>query len=242
MSPILDRLPRRTVAYVVGGLIAVAILVVVASGTSRAASVSANPPQSAEQAAEAKFEGFRSALFGMSKAEVLTSIRNDFGIGKEKIKEQENEVERTTALWVVVDDLLPDVGPGQVTYIFGFKTRKLISVNVTWGHPVHPDPDPQKLVSSANMLRNHFAQQRVKPEGKLLNARLEDGSIIVFRGVDSKSRMVVLLLHMPKEEKKPDEAADREKKEQRLKKMSLRLSYIHDPERPDVFHLGKDKF
>src|SRR6185312_9613129 len=69
------------------------------------------PPAAAEQqpAPEIHVDGFRTAKWGMTEAQVKDAIRKDFNIAADKIKAEENLSERTGVLTVSVPELL-DVG------------------------------------------------------------------------------------------------------------------------------------
>ena len=66
----------------------------------------------------------------------------------------------------------------------------------------------------------------------MAHARLNDSSVLIFRGKDPKGRMVLLRLSNPQPIKKQDVEM----------KISLTLSYIEKPEQPDAFQLKEDDF
>ena len=70
-------------------------------------------------------EGFRSAKFGNSEAEVRRAIQVDFNIKDTAIAKETNPVERTTILTISANDILPEVGMVRVHYILGFTSKKL---------------------------------------------------------------------------------------------------------------------
>src|SRR5882672_7930121 len=90
--------------------------------------------QSAEPAATAAApyasEGFRSARFGMTEADVRKAIAADFKIDDKTIGRESNDVERTVFLTVTVADLLSGAGPARISYIFGYSKHQLIQVNL----------------------------------------------------------------------------------------------------------------
>lgn len=185
-------------------------------------------------------DGFRSAKFGMSQQQVIKAIFDDFKIPKSKIILRKNPTEQTTAYLVRVDNILPESGPAQVGYIFGFRTKKLFQVNVIWGNPVVKEANPEGLVSTANLLRNHLLRKGFKRDQMIANAQLKDGSILVFRGADKNGRMVIVLLNNPAFN--PDPKSKEKVNPEMVKKMSLRLSYIEKPGSPDIYKIGKDEF
>ena len=81
----------------------------------------------------AKVEGFRSARFGMTEKEVHRAIYKDFRISKKNVERQVHPTEKTVNLGILVEDLLPQSGPAKAYYVFGYKSRRLIQVNIVWG-------------------------------------------------------------------------------------------------------------
>src|ERR1700676_2182131 len=76
--------------------------------------------QPAQQAApEARVDGFRSAKWGMTDAQVKEAIRKDFNIAPDKMKSEENLAERTTVLSITVPELIESTGAARLSYIFG---------------------------------------------------------------------------------------------------------------------------
>src|SRR5690606_32650962 len=75
-------------------------------------------PADPARAVAAVVDGFRSAKFGMTEAEVRDAISTDFGISGDDVIEGENTAERTRLLTVSVPDLLPEGGVAQVAYVF----------------------------------------------------------------------------------------------------------------------------
>ena len=176
--------------------------------------------------------GFRSAQFGMNERDLIKAIRNDFGIGKNQISRQIHPNEKTITLGISVSKLLPESGDAKVFYILGYKSKRLIHINVIWGRPVMKNPNAEAVVATANQLRNHFMQKKYQKEGFALNAQLGEGVILVFQGKDRKGRAARLLLSNPKSE------GDKKAGEN----IALTLSYIEKPEDPDVFRIKEGDF
>ena len=176
--------------------------------------------------------GFRSAQFGMNERDILKAIKSDFGLGKKQVSRQVHPNEKTITLGIKVSKLLPESGPAKIFYILGYKTRRLIHINVIWGRPVMKDPNAEAVVATANQLRNHFVQKKYQKKGFALNAQLGAGVILVFQGKDRKGRAARLLLSNPKSEgdKKAGES------------IALTLSYIEKPEDPDVYRIKEGDF
>jgi hypothetical protein len=197
----------------------------------------AAPAPETEPAEHVKVEGFRSARWGMDVAEVRAAIHKDFGIPTEKVKTEENAAERTTVLSVTVSDLLEGAGPARVSYILGFKAKKLIQVNVLWGTPLDPQAQPEKIVAASNQLRQLFLDSGYEPETVVTNARMADGTILVFQGQDAEKHTTVLRLASGSAP-----VPSKGSKEARTVTVALSLSYILDSRNPDIFRLKKGQF
>ena len=163
---------------------------------------------------------------------VKKAIRKDFSIPNRKIRTINHPTERTKSLVVTVDKLLPESGKSRVVYVFGYQSKRLIQVNIVTGHPVDNDATPQQVINFGNLLGNYFFKKRYQKEGLIAHARLSDGSILVFRGKDQKGRMVLLRVSNPQ----PDNENAKDLK------ITLNLSYIEKPGRPDSYKLKDGDF
>ena len=180
----------------------------------------------------AKIEGFRSAKFRMSMNQVKKAIYKDFNLRGNQITTLKHPTEQTASLGVSVERLLPNSGKARIVYVFGYKTKRLIQVNILLGHPVDTVATPQQIVDSGNLLGNHFFKKRYQEDGLVAHARLNDGSILIFRGKDQKGHMVLLRLSNPQPNSEDKEDL----------KISLSLSYIEKPGKPDAYQLKDDDF
>jgi len=149
-----------------------------------------------------------------------------------KIDAISHPTEQTKSLGITIDKLLPNSGKSRVVYVFGFKSKRLMQVNILTGHPVDTDITPQQVVDAGNLLGSHFFKKRYQEDGLVAHARLDDGSVLIFRGKDQKGRMALLRLSNPQ----PNEKKDGDLK------ISLILSYIEQPGQPDAFQLKEDDF
>jgi hypothetical protein len=181
-------------------------------------------------------EGFRSAHWGMTEAQVKTAIEKDFKIAPDKIKSEENLAERTGVVTVLVPDLLEGAGVARVSYIFGYATKKLIEVNVLWGTAIDPQIAPEKIVAAADQLRQLLVDSGYEAGSIATNARMKDGEVLVFKGQDADKHTTILRLAAAREPprrgaaKKPATAT------------ALALSYILDAQNPDIYRLKKGQF
>jgi hypothetical protein len=179
----------------------------------------------------ATIDGFRSAKFGSSESSVLKAVKKDFKVKRNSISRVVNPSEKTVTLGIDVNDLIGGSGPSKVYYIFGYKSKKLIHINVVWGRPIQQKPNAKVVVSTANQLRNYFSLKKYQKKGFALNVKLGEGKILVFQGKDQKGRVARLLLTNPIN--KDGKVGDN---------ISLTLSYIEKPESPDVFKIKDGDF
>ena len=179
----------------------------------------------------ASIDGFRSAKFGMGRAEVTKAIFQDFGIASGKITIITHPTELTKSLAITVEQLIPRFGKSKVVYVFGYRSNKLMHVKIFFGHGVDKSVTSQQVVDLGNILGNHFFNKRHQEDGLVANARLNDGSILIFRGKDQKGRMALLRLLNTQQNNKNNEV-----------KISLNLSYIEKPGQEDTFQLNKGDF
>jgi hypothetical protein len=187
---------------------------------------------------QAKIEGFRSAKFGMKERDIFKAITKDFKISKGKVKRSIHPLEKTTSLEIIIPKLLEVGGKAKIAYIMGYKTKRLIHVNVIWGRGAEESGgkvEPQNIIDAANFLRNHLAKKSWKKDLLAANARLNDNSTLVFRGIDKSNRMVILLLTSPKDKKGEDAKKSRGN-------VSLKLSYILDHKNSDILTIKDDDF
>jgi hypothetical protein len=206
------------------------------SGQREPPEATGKPSPEAEPVEHVKVEGFRSASWGMDAAQVKAAIHKDFGVPAEKVKTEENAAERTTILAATVSDLLEGAGPARISYILGYKTKKLIQVTVLWGTAVDPQAQPEKILAAANQLRQLFLDSGYQPETVVTNARMADGTVLVFQGQDADKHTTVLrLANTPP----PAKAS---KGEPAGGSVALSLSYTLDSRSPDIFRLKKGQF
>jgi hypothetical protein len=240
-------IPRRSAKRLLSGLFAVWLIGCCGLAGDRAAGAEDSVAKSAvEQGASdqppsppagppATIEGFRQALFGMSEEQVRQVIRKDFPAVAAKISSAIHPSEKTTVLSVTVADLLPNTGNAHVFYIFGYRSKKLIQINIVWTSEGSAASD-ETVVGTANSLRDYFASQNFKPDSAVANRQLAENTILVFRANDRDGRTVLLVLSGVAA------AAREEKKGPRPPLLTLELSYILDSAHPDVFQIAKGQF
>ena len=187
--------------------------------------------QETSDSASVNVKGFRSALFGMDETEVRAAIAKDFGKSL-KLKPTVNGAERTHGVVARVPDALPDGGASDISYVFGYKSKKLIQVSIVWSKTTDPSMTPEKLVSDADALKASFAEQGYKPDTIVSDAAVR-GGVLMFRGSDASGRTTALLLE-------GRTVADKDRKV--FEPVSLLLLYMADPKHADVFRLAPGQF
>ncbi len=201
-------------------------------------STSAAPPQPAAPATPVHIDGFRSAKWGMTDAQVKTAIHTDFNIPEDKLKGTDNLAEKTEVLTITVPDLLEGAGTAQVSYIIGYTSKKLIQVNILWSSVLDPQTAPQKIIAAADQLRVLLLGEGYDPQTISTNGRTPDGSMVVFEGQDADKHTTVLRLASgtvtpPDASGKPGKPVDA---------AALTLSYILDAKQPDIYRLKNGQF
>ena len=104
----------------------------------------------------APVDGFRQARFGMSEEQVRQAVRKDFPALAAKLTSAVHPSEKTTVLSLTVADLLPHTSSARVSYIFGYRSKKLIQINIIWASDGSTASD-ETVVGTANSLRDYFA-------------------------------------------------------------------------------------
>lgn len=184
-------------------------------------------------AAQAQVDGFRSARFGMSEAEVKAAIMKDFGIKADAIRDQSNPGERTKVLVAKVPELLPGGGIAEASYVIGYQTKKLIQVSISWSKALDDKMTPEQLFSNSSVLRAHFMSEGFKPDTIATNMPIS-GGLLMFRGSDAKDRTVMMILQ--------GTLAQGEGNQRILTPTALMLFYIADAKTPDVYRLPPGSF
>ena len=183
----------------------------------------------------AKVDGFRSAKFGMREKDVYRAINKDFKIKKSEVKRTTNNMELTTVFEIDVPKLLHVGGSAKVAYVFGYKSKKLVQVNVIWSQKVKDQKSTQGVVNAANILRNHLIKKRYQKDGYAANTKLNNATTVVFRGKDKNNRMALLVLNVPPEPKDKNAKSP-------TRSITLSLNYILEIDNPDVLTINEDDF
>jgi hypothetical protein len=181
----------------------------------------------------AEVAGFRTAHFGMTEAQVRTAIEKDLRVRPDDIRSEENKAEQTQVLEVRAPDVLPGGGTASVSYVFGFKSKTLIQVGLSWSKATDEKMTPEQLFSNANVLREHFLEAGYKPDTISTNMPV-NGGLLLFRGSDVHERTTVLVLQ--------GAFSQSENNQRVLTPTALLLFYIADAKSPDVYRLPPGSF
>jgi hypothetical protein len=182
-------------------------------------------------------EGFRSAKFEATEAQVRKAIRDDFKIADTAIKAAVHPLEQTRSLSITVRDLFANSGEAQVAYVFGFRSKTLIQVNILWNAP---DPaSAETIIAAGNALRDYFVGQTARFVKELVktNVQLPDGRILLFQGADDKGRAVELVMVAAARPPVQGQPAD-----PRPGSAQLRLLYVLAPGNSDIQRIQPGQF
>ena len=213
----------------VGGL----LLIAPAAALAQAAAPSDQAPTAPTP--PVVIDGFRSAHFGMTEAEVRKAIEADFKLTGSAVRPGDNPVERTRVLSITVPDLVPDSGKATIDYVFGFKSQRLIEVNLAWSAATDPANKPTTLLHTGATLQAYFQGETFPAGQSVANAMLANGGLLLFRGTDPAAHTVVLLLSGPVKQ-------DTKEHQSQMTPTVLSLVYAADAAHPDVFRLQKGAF
>ena len=181
--------------------------------------------------------GFRSARFGMSESQVLSAIESDFGIEAGAVKRTLHPLQKTPALTITVNEIVAGTGTTRIVYVFGFKSRTMIQVNLLWGEPVEPNPNIAKLVKAARLMTYRLALQRLRQDDGAANSVLPDGSVLVFQSANNRGSLVQVQLKGRHQEHAGGGAEAGGKRGSWLK-----VSFAENPVSPDIFRIEPGQF
>jgi hypothetical protein len=178
--------------------------------------------------------GFRSARFGMSQDDTLKAIKTDFNLSGTAVTHQDDVLQGTHALSIIVPGLLPNSGHAVVSYVFGYKSNDLEEVDVRWAAAA-PGNSPKVLLQTGATLQNFFLGENFTPDSRAGTALLGNGNLLLFRGADAQGHAVALYISGPSTHDAKANKTD-------ITPALLTLAYIQDPLHPDVFKIQPGAF
>jgi hypothetical protein len=240
---------RGLAAVALAGAAAIFVIWNVSTGPGEAAPAktktqAAAPAETAAapSASAVSVDGFRSAKFGDDEKAVRAAIEKDFGLKDEEIKAVENPVARTRVLTVRVKDLMPDSGLSQIGYVFGYKSKALAQVNVLWGTPVDKSATAASVGKTALALTGYFNSMGFDPKKTIRNRKLPNGAILTFHGTDDQGRVIELVYNERKVAAQKPMPGGGDAKGDEKSIHVLKLSYVQNPQNPDIFKVEKGAF
>jgi hypothetical protein len=176
-------------------------------------------------------DGFRSAKFGMTAKQVMTAIAKDFKIPKNKIERLVSPNHKTPLLIIHLPKLMELGGPADIVYVLGYKSKRLVQVNIDWGSDVSGSFVEEEIFVIRDSLKRHFTKKIYKKDKLLENFRTASTPthhrLVVFSGRDQKDRSVFLRMEIGITKEGAPKKGPRS--------LKLVLSYIQNPDNPDFF-------
>jgi hypothetical protein len=195
-----------------------------AAGTAAPAATTAGPV----------IDGFRDAKFGMTEAQVRSTIAAEFKLPANAITATENQLQRTTVLGIQIPNLVPQGGIAAISYVFGYQSHKLMEVNILWSPEIDPNTTPHMLYQNGETLQQYFASENFPADRSTGNIATPNG-VLLFRATDAGGNAVLLILSGTVTKDQKTNATE-------LNPTTLTLAYAADPLHPDVFQLAKGSF
>jgi len=202
--------------------------------------VSTGQPTSFDLATRpAAVTGYRSARFGMTRAEVLAATTKDF---PQQIKVEESDSpDRTHLVSITVPSAQPGPGPATINYVFGATTKKLIAVNVIWLMEGEPSPAARaQMIAAGSALTADFLGYFWKPLTVARGVPAGPIAVILFAGADDHDAGVEVRLDgiqydftingQPARSQEPSGP------------VRLRLSYVANRTHPDIYRIQPGEF
>ena len=171
----------------------------------------------------------------MSESQVRQAIQRDFPAATSWLSRRVHPREKTTVLSLAVDNLLPDAGPAQVSYILGFTSKRLVQINIVWTSDGRTRARNEGIVAAANTLRDYLLSEHYDSDETVSNRRIAENAILVFRAKRENGRMVLLLLS-------GIAASGRTDHNGTITPLTLQLSYMRDYLHPDIFRIEQGRF
>jgi hypothetical protein len=202
--------------------------------------VSTGQPTSFDLATrQAAVTGYRSARFGMTRAEVLAMAAKDF---PERTRVEESDSpDRTHLVSISVPSAEPGPGPATINYVFGATTKRLIAVNVIWLIEGEPAPAVRaQMIAAGSALTADFLGYFWKPLTVARGVPAGPIAVILFASADDSDRGVEVRLDgiqydftingQPARSQEPTGP------------VRLRLSYVANRTNPDIYRIKPGEF
>lgn len=185
--------------------------------------------------------GFREARFSQTEDQVRAAAVKSFGAKDADFSTSTNPMEGTTVLTVKVPSIEPGPGPARVSYIFGYKSKRLIQVNVIWGEETaNPSIDVNRFTGVGTQLAQYFNGYAWKKDATRAGVPVGENTVVLFSGDDEQKGSVRVVLDGVKFQFERDGKQTSSPDPKTPPK--LIISYVSDRELPDVIRIEKGKF
>jgi hypothetical protein len=184
--------------------------------------------------------GFRDARFGMTEPEVRATARDSFGAKDDEMTVTVNPTDGITKLIVHVMMLEPGLGEGRVEYLFGYKSQRLVQVNVVWGLDTNPPRNNSAMIAGAARLQRYFLGFTWANRSVRASVPIDDSAVLVFSGEDRKSGAVTVAIEGVRYDVGPNGVV--RYYPERLSPPKLVVSYIADRSDSDVRSISSGAF
>ncbi len=181
--------------------------------------------------------GYRSAHFGMTEAAVLDAIEADFSIPPGSVERSANALEKTINLTVTVMGLVEFTGATEIIYIFGYRSKKLIQVNLLWRTPAGAKDAAQRLLRAARVMANRVSLWGITKFETAPNTVTTNGAKLLFQGRGKGGMLSSISMRVPSEEQASysvTETAD--------VGFWLRVALIENVDAPDIYKIEPGQF
>lgn len=192
-------------------LAALAALALAATGHAQAAapagppgfSATGQPTEYAVAGISYVVDGYRSAKWGMTPAQVRIAVAKDFPAATFR-PEAIDPTNRTTTIVANVPQLAPGPGPMAITYIFGAASGRLFHVNLDWSYEQPTAADRETLTKAGSAVVADFLSYYWKLMSVARGVALGPSALVLFAasdeaggGVDVRLQGIGYVLKMP---------------------------------------------
>jgi hypothetical protein len=183
--------------------------------------------------------GYRSALFGMTEAEVRAAASRDFGVPPGKLAPGPDGEGGNRTLVLPVSYLEPVNRTGLISYVFDKATLRLISVNLLWSGGARADfANRDHMIASASAVTADLLGHSWAPLSQLRGVPVDPQTLIVFAAVDEAGAGVEVRLQNIQYE---IQGAPRPPARPATGQPLMRLSFVQQAKRPDLRQFLPDR-
>lgn len=138
-------------------------------------------------------QGFRSASFGMTRAEVLGAVARDFE-GVPAPQDVPSPDPSVRALQLSLLRLNPGPGPADIVYLFDAATNRLVRINVGWTSPADPLEDERLAIAQAGArLQSYFNATTPRGCNASDGGVVDPNTVLLYRAEDERQGFIELV-------------------------------------------------